>query len=188
MGYKLTSLVHLPFRDSVELYVFSIGENLWEGGIQEIVHRNFDNIAREFGESAIMVEALTAEFHDEVVQKYLGKHHKELKNMMPAILITDAHPDHLTDKSMRAIFSLQRVYKVYPVIDKFLNDLASFARGESDSLLNQLERSVDILSVTKVFDISIPVVPGLVSVNIHNVINRLKDWWNKHKKHNLTNG
>lgn len=44
-----------------------------------MVHRNFDSIAREIGERAIIVGALEDRFHSEVVETYLGKYYKGLK-------------------------------------------------------------------------------------------------------------
>jgi hypothetical protein len=134
MGYKLSSLVHLPLDDTVDMYIFSIGDKLWEGGLGEVVRKNFDNIARAIGPAAIIVGALEEEFHGEVVEKYLGRNYHELKNMMPAILMTDAHPEKLTAKSLRVLVPLREAHERYKTIDDFLADLAAFARGENDHL------------------------------------------------------
>ena len=182
MGYKLTSLVNLPVDDTVSLYVFSIGDDLWQGGLGEIVHRNFDNIAREIGGDAIIVGALSDFFHEEVVQQYLGVHHHELKNELPALLITDAHPSDLNNESMRVLIPLRKAHEVYPIIDNFLSDLAAFARGDSEDLLVQLEEGLSIKEAAEdIVKFNIPVVPGVVSVNLNNTFKHLKSWWMKNK-------
>jgi len=180
MGYKLSSLVRLPFEDDVEMYVFSIGDGLWNGGLHEVVHKNFDNLAREIGPSAIIVEALQEEFHGEVVEKYLGKHYHELKNVMPALLITDSHPDSLTSDSLRILIPLGDVHEHYPVLDHFLSDLAAFARGESDVLVKRLEEGVKpVEAAGEIIRVSIPVVPGFVAVNLNHAVKQLRKWWTR---------
>ena len=99
MGYKLTNLARLPLQEEIEIYIFSIGDDLWEGGLDEIVRKNFDQIAETIGENAIIVKGLNEEFHGDVVRAYLGKSFQELQNELPALLVTDSHPENLTDGS-----------------------------------------------------------------------------------------
>ncbi len=178
MGYKLTSLLRLPVQEEVSLYVFVVGASIWEGGLDEVVRRNFDNLAREFGPDAVIVDALTAEFHGEVVRQYLGTDFKELKNLMPAILLTDSHPDDLTSDSMRVLVPLGDIHQQYVVLDTFLAELASFARGESDQLLRSLEQASRLKSAAaEVVRINIPVLPGVVTINLNHAFRHLKSWY-----------
>ncbi len=180
MGYKLSSLLRLPFEEDVEMYVFSIGDKLWKGSLHELVHKNFDNLAREIGPNAIIVEALQNDFHGEVVEKYLGKHYDELKNDMPALLITDSHPDALGPDSLRILIPLGDVHQHYPAVDHFLSDLATFVRGDSDVLLKRLEEGIKPLEAAgEIIRISIPVVPGFVAVNLNHAVKQLRKWWSK---------
>jgi hypothetical protein len=182
MGYKLSSLVHLPFDDSVDMYVFSVGDRLWEGGLGEVVHKNFDGIARAIGPKAIIVAGLEQEFHGEVVKRYLGRNHHDLKNMMPALLITDMHPDRLTDSSLRVLVPLREAHKHYKVIDDFLADLSAFVRGENDQLLKTLEAAPSADDVAdSIVRINIPVIPGVVAVNLNAAVNHLRAWWDRRK-------
>ncbi|KAA3615246.1 MAG: hypothetical protein D8M58_22200 [Calditrichaeota bacterium] len=179
MGYKLTSLVHLPFDNNVKMYVFSIGDGIWDGGLAEIVHRNFDNIAREIGSNAIIVGALNEAFHGEVVDRYFGKIYKDLKNELPALLITDTHPNDISDDSMKLLIPLRRAHEAYPVIEQFLSDLASFVRGESDDLLKSLEKGVGLAKAANdIVKFNIPIVPGVIGVNLNSAITHLRFWWN----------
>lgn len=183
MGYKLSSLVKLPVDDTVSLYVFSIGDDLWNGGLGEIVHKNFDNIAREIGGDAIIVGALSEHFHGEVVETYLGVHYQILQNELPALLITDAHPNSLTEKSMRVLIPLHKAHQVYPRIDYFLSDLAAFARGDSNELLVVLENGLGAKeALDDIVKFNIPLIPGIISVNLNNTFKHLKNWWEKNNK------
>lgn len=183
MGYKLTSLVNLPLDDRTNMYVFSIGDDMWEGGLANIVHRNFDRIAKEIGPQAIIVGALEASFHDEVVSRYLGKNAKEMKNLLPALLITDSHPDKLTSDSLRLLIPMEKVYDRYKVIDRFLSELAAFVRGESDALLKHIEGSPGIAAVANdIVKVNIPVVPGCVWVNLNNAVKHLREWWQRRQE------
>lgn len=182
MGYKLTSLVHLPLDESVQMYIFAIGDSLWAGGLWELVHKNFDNIARDIGPYSIIVGALGAEFHGEVVEKYLGRSHYELKNQLPALLITDSHPDCLTKDSLRVLIPLRAAHEQYALIDDFLADVAAFARRENDNLLKQLDSgSKGIQIADDIVKLNFPVVPGVLGVNLNNAVKHLHAWWNREK-------
>ena len=58
MGYKLTSLTNLPFDESVDMYIFVIGGGGWEGGLDQIIHENFDKLASDIVGSAVKIGAL----------------------------------------------------------------------------------------------------------------------------------
>lgn len=180
MGYKLTSLLNLPFDPRIDMYVFSIGDGLWEGGLSDIVHRNFDRIAKQIGPRAIIVGALEESFHGEVAEKYLGRNAHELKNFLPALLITDTHPDKLGPDSLRILIPLQKAHERYKVIEHFLSDLAAFVRGESDSLLKQLEDVPTPLEIVDdIVKVNLPIVPGVVAVNLNNTVKQLRAWWKR---------
>lgn len=180
MGYKLSSLANLELKDSVDMYIFSIGDGLWKGGLRKVVHENFDEIAREIGDDAIIVGGIREDFHGEVVETYLGKEYEELKDKMPAILVTDAHPNELDQDSLRLVIPLEKAYDRYEVIDKFLNELVSFVRGESDELISSLEESPHPAEMAgEIVQVSIPVLPGIVAVNVNNTARELREWWNR---------
>jgi hypothetical protein len=169
------------------MYVFSIGDGLWEGGLSDIVHRNFDKIAKEIGPRAIIVGALEESFHGQVVEKYLGRNAQELKNVLPALLITDAHPDQLGPDSLRILIPLQKAHERYKVIEHFLSDLAAFVRGDSDTLLKQLEDAPTPVEIADdIVKVNVPILPGVVAVNLNNTVKQLRAWWKRRndRKHN----
>ncbi|MFH4491835.1 hypothetical protein WMQ43_23005, partial [Vibrio diabolicus] len=179
LGYKLTSLANLPLSEKVDMYVFLIGGDQWQGGIDEIVKTNFDKLATDIGANSVIVGALTEDFHGQVVDKYLGQKCEELIESLPALLLTDTHPDNLSEDSMRLLLPLAKVQDVYPVVNNFLTDLASFARGESDSLLKALEQQVNASDIANdVVKFNLPVIPGFVSVNLNSTVTHLRTWWN----------
>ena len=100
MGYQLNSLGNLPIDDSVSLYIFVINGE-WSGGRYEVLERNFSRIAQSIGSTAVIAKGFDKEFYEEVAHTYLGKDHREFRQLLPALLITDTHPDKLTDGSMR---------------------------------------------------------------------------------------
>lgn len=181
VGYKLTSLANLPFDDAVDMYIFSIGDDLWDGTLQDIVTKHFDNIARAIGKNAVIVGGLQDECHGDVVQQYLGTHYAALKNLMPAVLITDCHPDKLTAESMRLLIPLREANRRYDFIDDFLSDLASFVRCENDRLLVALENAPRPgKGADDIVKVNFPIVPGIVAVNLNGAARHLREWWIRH--------
>jgi hypothetical protein len=181
MGYKLTSLAHLPFDPTVEMYIFSLGSQQWAGGLGEAVRANFDNIARAIGGTAVIVAGLNDQFHSEVIEEYIDE--RDIATLLPALLISDAHPDQLTEKSLRVFVSLREVNERYGTVDDFLSDLAAFAQGESDQLLRKLESAPAITTVAdSLVRVNIPVVPGIVAINLNAALSQLRDWWDRRRR------
>jgi len=118
MGYMLNSLGNLPIDEDVTLYVFVVN-GTWRGGPYEAVERNFANIARQIGSNAVIVKGLRENWTDEIASKYFGPDHAEFLAALPALLVTDAHPDHLTDANLRLIISLSSVEERFGGFDAF---------------------------------------------------------------------
>jgi hypothetical protein len=177
MGYMISKLAHVPFDETVEFYIFIVGDGfVWEGGAEEIIHRNFQNIATSIGTKAIIVKGLDERFADEVCERYLGPKWQTLNNKMPALIITDAHPDKLDDKSMRLIIPLESISQNYKIIDQFFASLSRFVRGESDDLVKTLEKSKSKFDGINEIFIAEPTVCGF-GVNLNAVAKRLRSWW-----------
>lgn len=101
---------------------------------------------------------------------------------MPALLITDAHSGNLYENSLRIIIPLREAYKRYEVVDDFLSDLTSFARGEDDTLLKVMENAPTPQEATDdIVEFSLPVLP-CVAVNLKNVVKSLRAWWISHQR------
>lgn len=185
MGYKIGSLTRLPLDDRVQIYVFSVGDSIWEGGLADLVSRNFDKLAEAIGENAILVEPLpgASEMHGAIVETYLGNNHAVLKNVLPAILVTDAHPNELKPDSARYLFPLKEAHSRYGDIDNFLQDLVSFVRGESTYLLEAFEKAPDVVEIAdKLINFRVPIIPGWISINGNHVIRKMRTWASSRKK------
>ncbi len=178
MGYKLSSLLSLPLETDVSFYIFSIGDEVWEGGLQELVNKNFDKLALEIGPQNIIVGGLEFGFHGEVVEKYLGKCYKDLKNELPALLITDTHPEELNKDSMRWLIPLEKARDNYGRIDRFLSDLVDFVQRKSDNLVTMFEmESYDNQNQDEPVKIKSPYDRDFVVFKPNKVLPRLKSYW-----------
>ncbi len=181
MGHLIHSLAKIPVDTSVDFYIFMVGKVLWEGGAQQLVSKNFKLLAKEIGEDSFIVEGLTEHFADEVCIKYLGKEHKKLKNLMPALLITDSHPENLTDKSLRLIVPTRTMSENYQIVDEFFSSLSEFIRGESSEFIDLLEdASSNFKFINEVFVLQ-PNIMG-VGVNINDIAIKLRKWYKKKRK------
>src|SRR5687768_13152510 len=106
MGYMLTDLAHLPLDEDVTLYIFVL-DNSWGGYDSERLRQNFPKLAAAIGKHAVIVSGLNEErWPGEIAQRYLGKHHQDLAHLLPALLLSDAHPNNLREKSMRLLVPL----------------------------------------------------------------------------------
>jgi hypothetical protein len=183
MSYRITRLARLPVDDDVDFYIFCIGDDPWKDGLGAIIRKNFDNLGHEIGPQAVLVGGFDEYLEGEVVAKYFGDRSEQLVGLMPAILVTNAHPERLDADSLRFVIPLRKAQEQYRVIDDFLADLAAFARGESDRLLTTLEDAPTLRKAAKKsVKVSVPVVPGFVSIDARESIIWLRRWWKRNRK------
>src|SRR5882672_5143967 len=125
MGYHLNSLANLPVDADVFFYVFVVHENFHEP-LFEMIQKNFLEIARSTGKHAVIAQGLNPiSWNEEVATKYLGKNHAAYSALLPALLITNAHPDNVLPTTMRLFVPLSGVEKRFggwPVFFKLLTE------------------------------------------------------------------
>jgi hypothetical protein len=170
MGYFLNKLANLPVADDVSIYVFVINGQ-YKGKYFEAIERNFPDLARGLGDHGIIARGFDEEFSDEVCQRYLGKSIETMWNVLPAILVTDAHPDRITDKSMRLLIPIREAEERFGDLDVFFRGLAQFCRTRSAAFVEKLEQKDDWFDkADKVVKLS----PGFMgmSVNLNEFVRR----------------
>jgi len=146
MGYALNSLGNLPIDDGVDVYIFVV-DGGWEGGHGQKIRDNFNRIAREIGSRAVIVSGLhDEEWTGEIAAKYFGSDHDLLFKALPALLVTDAHPEQLAADSLRLIVPLADVESRVGSWDHFFGLLVDYARGRDNTLPQKFQRPSEILS------------------------------------------
>lgn len=182
MGYKITCLVNLPYEKNVKMYIFPIGKSKWENDLSKYLHRNFDNLAREIGPNAIIVGALEEEFYDEVISTYLGVTFEEIDKLIPALLITNSHPSKINEKSLIFLIPLNDVKGSYQYFDDFLNDLVAYVKGDNHGLIQRLDTAPKFKDIMNdLIKVSLPIVPGIVSLNLNNAVKQVINAWDVKK-------
>ena len=172
MGYMLSSLGHLPIEENVTLYIFVINGG-FRGGRYEVIERNFGEIAKRIGPNAIIVKGFEESWSAEVAQKYLGKNHHELLNLLPALLLTDSHPDKLTKDSFRLLIPLKNAEARFEDLETFFRALTNFANNRDKKFLKLFMEEKDFLAkVNKIFEIK-PNICG-IGININAFIEGLR--------------
>lgn len=173
MGYLLKTLGNLPVQDNVNIYIFAIGGS-WDGGLIDVINKNYLKIADAIGEDAIIVKGFNEEFFgEEVAQKYLGFSTRDdrIWKLLPSILITDSHPDHLTDESLRILFPLNKIEANFASVDQFLSQLVAFARNGDEEFLRNIKETNSLLEVANEVVSLQPNFFG-VGLNLNNLIDR----------------
>ena len=109
MGYVLNELANLPVDENVHFYIFVVNGQ-YRDPVYEIVEQNFMDIARSIGNHAVIAVGTDKQrFTTSVARKYLGKGNSDnsFLAMLPALLITNDHPDRLRKESMRLVVPLR---------------------------------------------------------------------------------
>ena len=176
MGYQLNSLANLPIDAEVNFYIFVINGQ-WKEPVYSILNENFSAIARSIGNNAVIAMGLNPqEWYDEVAAGYLSKDHNELFNLLPAVLITNAHPDRITESSLRLLVPLRDVEARFGGWPQFFASLSDFVQLKNDGFLNKFQPKEDFIDVAnKVVNLR----PGMFGVSVN--INELITWWKKRR-------
>jgi hypothetical protein len=146
MGYMLSSLAELPVDDSVGFYIFVVAPHGWEGGLYDVVEKNFSKIARSIGKDSVIAKGFNEDlFSDEVCNRYLGKHYSVLLDDLPALLITNTHPEHTTHATSKLFVPLRRAQEKFGSVDAFLSRLIRFVRDGDQSFLDLFQKEDDFI-------------------------------------------
>lgn len=145
MGYHLNSLANLPIDETVKFYVFVIN-GAFQEPLYEVVQKNFTSIARSIGNEAVIAQGLDPTlFTTEISEKYLGEDHNDYFRYLPALLITDTHPDHVSPDTMRLFVPLRDAERRFGGWDQFFRLLAMFVKGDSDEFVRKFREKGDWL-------------------------------------------
>jgi hypothetical protein len=174
MGYLLTSLNQLPVDGSVDYYLFLLRAS-FDTPILETVERNFAKIAKEVGASGVY--AVPAADHDkwldQVGASYLGATWQDYEDLLPALLLTDSHPEEVTSESLRLFMPLGDVDKRFGSLDKLLVQVTRFMRKEDNKFLEKFRKKEDVFDASKkIFKWDVGVL-GL-KIDVMELISQLK--------------
>lgn len=174
MGYQLTSLGNLPVERDITLYIFIINGN-WQGGRYELLERNFSEIAKSIGPNAIIAKGFDEVlWSQELCEKYLGKDYNTVFNLLPALLLSDQHPDNLTEDSLRLLIPLKDAEDKFGDLESFFRGLARFAHDHDTSFLAKFKDQRDwVREGNRIIDLR----PNLfgIGVNLNEFIRRIKN-------------
>jgi hypothetical protein len=139
MGYMLSSLGNLPVQNDISFYIFIVNGR-WRGQFDDLIERNFSALAKEIGPNSVIAKGFEAEvWSDQVCSKYLGRTTKTMIDVLPALLLTDAHPGSLTERSLRLLVPLRDAEKRFGGLDVFFRALAEFAKTRNPAFLTRFE-------------------------------------------------
>ena len=178
MGYMISSLGKLPIEEDVEFYIFVINGG-WRGGPTGIISQNFERIARDIGPQAVIAKGFEGtSWSNEICEKYLGKKHTVLFSFLPALLITDSHPERLKPESMRLLMPLREVEDWFGTFDQFFSSLIRFVRHKDTEFLKRFKDGTNMSDeALKIVELK----PNFFGIGVN--LNRLiKKFMNRRKK------
>lgn len=178
MGYVLNALASLPVDDRVHFYIFAINGQFREP-LYEMVENNFFEIAKSIGRNAVIAIGTDKEsFSTSVAERYFGEDiaRGRFLDMLPALLITNDHPDKLTRGSARFVIPLREAESRFGGWHQFFSLLSQFVRGESDEFIRRFESADGVIDkLNKVVQLR----PGFFGIGVN--LNQLIEWWIKSK-------
>lgn len=170
MGYQLSGLSSLPIDDDVNLYIFVLGDG-FQSAEYHAVQENFAPIASQIGEHAVLAQGFDIKkWTGELKSKYLGK---GAWGMLPALLLTDTHPDRLRPDSLRMVIPLNTAVEKYGSLTAFFAALTAFARGERPDFLKDFAENKFLDAVKHANDVIVlqPNVMGF-GINLNNAVGK----------------
>jgi hypothetical protein len=117
-------------------------------------------------------------FTTQVARKYLGEGNSDnsFLGILPALIITNAHPEKLTKDSVRLVVPLRDAESRFGGWAQFFTLLSSYVRGESDDFVKRFEAKENLVdAANKVVSLK----PGMFGISLN--VNELIDRWNKRR-------
>jgi hypothetical protein len=179
MGAVLNQLANLPVDENVHFYIFVINGQYREP-LYEMVQRNFFEIAESIGDHAVIAVGTNQQkFTTSVAQHYLGKDNSDpdFVRVLPALLITNDHPDQLNKDSLRLIVPLREAESRFEDWHQFFRALTAFVRGENDEFVRRFEAKESLVEAANAV---VNLRPGMFGIGIN--INELVARWQKSRE------
>lgn len=178
MGYALNELANLPIDENVHFYIFVVNGQYREP-LYEMMQQNFVEIARSIGSNAVIAVGTDPKaFTTQVARKYLGEGNSDnsFVRILPALIITNAHPEKLTKDSVRLVVPLRDAESRFGGWAQFFALLSSYVRGESDDFVRRFEAKENLVdAANKVVTLR----PGMFGIPLN--VNELIDRWSKRR-------
>lgn len=136
--------------DEYSLYVFVLGDIYLNGGEMENFRSNFFRLAERFGPRAVIVAGINPiEFSTQVFERYLGDYWNfdAFLRQCPLLMISDAHPDNLSEDSLRLIAPLYHIRDHLGGVDRFFENLIGFVNGRNDGFIQCFENRLNLLDI-----------------------------------------
>ena len=178
MGYALNELVNLPVDENIHFYIFVVNGQFREP-LYDMIQQNFIEIAHSIGSNAaIAIGTDPKSFTTQVARRYLGAGNSDssFTRILPALIITNAHPEKLTNDSVRLVIPLRDAETRFGGWVQFFALLSSYVRGENDDFVKRFEAKENLVdAANKVVNLK----PGMFGISLN--INELVDRWNKRR-------
>jgi hypothetical protein len=134
-------------------------------------------IAKSIGSNAVVAVGTDPRaFTTQVARQYLGRGNSDASftSALPALLITNTHPEKLTKDSVRLIVPLRDAENRFGGWQQFFDLLSSFVKGESKEFLEKFEKKENLFdAANKIVNLK----PGMFGISLN--VNELYDRWRK---------
>lgn len=171
MGYMIHSLAELPLQKGINLYIFLINGR-FKDDLFEKLERHFPELARDIGEQSSIVRGLSEGFSTQVCRRYLGKSPNEMYASLPAVLITDARPEEISDTTTRLLVPLRHAASEFGSIETFFRALCDFCQTRDPAFLRRFEERSDWMQAANEYVDLKPNMFGF-GINLNKLIQRL---------------
>jgi hypothetical protein len=170
----LSSLGTLPVQADISLYIFVINGG-WHGGPSDLLEQNFSRLAQEIGPNAVIAKGFDVRaWSSQVAERYLGKNYSDLHSSLPALLLTDTHPEHLRPDSFRLLVPLREAQRRFGDLESFFRSLVGYAQSGDEAFLKRLRGEGTVIDTANdVVDLK----PNLfgVGINLNALIDRIRE-------------
>ena len=172
MGYLLNELANLPVDKNVKFYIFVVNGR-FRDSLFRTIEENFASIAKDIGSQAVIARGLDAKaFHSQIARAYFGQDGEKFLDLLPALIVTNAHPDNFDEKSVRLVIPLDGVEDRFGGWANFFRSLTEFVQGKDNSFVKKFEEKDSVLRTAKRF---VSVKPGMFGISING--DELMNWW-----------
>jgi hypothetical protein len=174
MGYLLSSLENLPEDPTVKYYLFAIRQS-WNSDLAERLEANFAHLAKAVDAEGVYAKGIDhEEWLEEVASTYLGKDWKDYEALLPALILSDSHPKHISDESLLLFITLKDVKDRFGDWDGLFREVTRFMNGKNNKFIDRFRSKGDFLdAIDTVFKVR-PSIFG-ITIDVSALAKRVRD-------------
>lgn len=177
MANVVSEAIHIgddPPSEGIKLFIYPLGYG-WKDPLMEVLFKNIEVLSDAIGkERLVVIGPRNTEWFEKIGEKYFGPDVDKYRQLLPAILITDATLRNVNADTVKIFVPLGTVESRFGNWTQFLTLLVRYLVYADENFIHRLEPRENVFALANEI---VKISPGLfgISVNVNKLLERIRN-------------